>query len=79
MSKQAKPLRIRVGVLPFLEANMSDAREQFVRELEAAKAEMKTAGPIHRRDLRKHIREMERELQDYDRFQREAAAKSLKT
>ena len=57
---------------------MSDAREQFVQELEAAKAEIKTAGPIHRRDLRKHIRDMEHELRDYDRFQKEAAAKSLK-
>ncbi len=58
---------------------MSNAREQFVQELEAVKAEAKTAGPVRRRDLRKHIREMERELRDYDRFQREAAAKRLKT
>ncbi len=51
---------------------MSNARDDFVRELEAAKAEEKIAGPIHKRDLRKHIREMERELRDYDRYQRVA-------
>ena len=48
---------------------MTNARDDFVRELEAAKAEEKIAGPIHKRDLRKHILEMERELRDYDRFQ----------
>ena len=30
------------------------------------------AGPIHRRDLQKHLRRMQKELRDYDRFQREA-------
>ena len=55
---------------------MSNAREKFVQELEAAKAEIKTAGPIHRRDLQKHIRDMERELRDYDRFHKDAASKS---
>ena len=36
------------------------------------KEEARKAGPIHRRDLLKHIRRMERELRDYDRFHREA-------
>ena len=30
------------------------------------------AGPIHRRDLQKHLRRMQKDLRDYDRFQREA-------
>ena len=55
---------------------MANAREQFVQELEAAKAELKSAGPIHRRDLLKHIRDMERELRDYDRFHEDAASKA---
>ena len=48
------------------------AREDFVRQLEAAKAELRIAGPIHKRDLRKHIHDMECELRDYDRFQQKA-------
>ena len=57
---------------------MTNAREQFVQELEAAKNEIKAAGPIHRRDLQKHIRNMERELRDYDRFQKDAAERMKK-
>ena len=44
-------------------------REILVQKLAQAKADLKTAGPIHRRDLQKHIHRMERELRDYDRFQ----------
>ena len=58
---------------------MTNAREEFIQELEAAKTELKTAGPIHKRDLRKHIRDMERELREYDRFQRDAAARNMRT
>ena len=43
-------------------------REAYAAKLEAARQELKTAGPVHRRDLLKHIRRMERELRDYDRF-----------
>ena len=43
-------------------------RAAFVQKLTAARQEWETAGPIHRRDLIKHIRRMERELRDYDRF-----------
>lgn len=45
-------------------------REQLVEKIRAAKEELKTAGVIHRKDLSKHIRRMEKELRDYDRFQR---------
>ena len=43
-------------------------REEYVAKLNAARQELITAGPIHRRDLTKHIRRMERELREYDRF-----------
>jgi hypothetical protein len=43
-------------------------REEYVAKLNAARQELKTAEIFHRRDLTKHIRRMERELRDYDRF-----------
>ena len=50
-------------------------REELVAKIAAAKEELEQAGSYHRRDLTKHIRRMERELRDYDRFQREAQLK----
>lgn len=47
-------------------------RNNFVAKLNVAREELKTAGPIHRKDLLRHIRRMERELRDYDRFHKEA-------
>ena len=47
-------------------------RETYAAKLAAAKQEQETAGKYHRRDLIKHIRRMERELRDYDRFHNEA-------
>ena len=47
-------------------------REILVWHIRQEKADLKTAGAIHRRDLQKHIRRMERELRDYDRFQAQA-------
>ena len=44
-------------------------RQQLEETIKAAKAQLATAGTIHRRDLYKHIKRMERELRDYDRFQ----------
>lgn len=43
-------------------------RAGYVAKLNAARKELKTAGPIHSKDLTRHIRRMERELYDYDRF-----------
>ena len=43
-------------------------REEYVAKLNASRQELETAGIFHRRDLIKHIRRMERELRDYDRF-----------
>lgn len=34
-------------------------KDTLIQKIAAAKAELKTAGPIHRRDLQKHIRRME--------------------
>ena len=52
---------------------MADAiREAYVKKLNGARSELKTAGPIRRKDLTRHIRRMERELRDYDRFHKEA-------
>lgn len=44
-------------------------RAELVERIRAEKLEAMTAGKIHRRDLHKHIKRMERELRDYDRFQ----------
>lgn len=52
---------------------MGDAmRSEFLSRINGAYQELKAAGPIHRRDLIKRIKRMERELRDYDRFHREA-------
>lgn len=52
-------------------------RDQQKARIYAAKQELKTAGPIHRRDLLKHIHRMEKELLIYDRYQREYRRKAV--
>ena len=47
-------------------------RDQHKAEIRAAKEQLKTAGPHHRRDLLKHIHRMEKELLIYDRYQQAA-------
>jgi len=47
-------------------------RNELVEEIRKKKEEAKRAGLIHRSDLLRYIRRMERELRDYDRFQAEA-------
>ena len=49
---------------------MGENREQLAAKLRKAKEELKTAGPIHKRDLQKHIWRMQREINDYDRFRK---------
>lgn len=44
-------------------------REILVTKINQAKEELKTAGAIHSRDLRKHIRRMETQIRRYDRYQ----------
>ena len=48
-------------------------RDQLVEKIMQTKREIKTAGPVHRRDLRKHLKRMLAQLRQYDAYQ--AAAK----
>ena len=47
---------------------MESARDRHIRTLERLKQELKTAGPIHRKDLQRAIYRMEKELIIYDRY-----------
>jgi hypothetical protein len=49
-------------------------REQHKAAIRAAKEQLKTAGPHHRRDLLKHIHRMQKELTIYDKYQQAAKA-----
>lgn len=44
-------------------------REQLVEKIELTKHAIMFAGPVHRRDLRKHLKRMLAQLRQYDRFQ----------
>ena len=44
-------------------------REQLMEKIMQTKQEIKTAGPVHRRDLRKHLKRMLAQLAQYDRYQ----------
>lgn len=52
---------------------MADAFTEHKQKIKAAKEELKTAGTIHARDLRRQINRMEKELRAYIRYQREAS------
>lgn len=45
-------------------------RDEHVSRLRQAKAELKTAGPIHRKDLQRYIKRLEKELRIYDHYHR---------
>ena len=47
-------------------------RERHVALFRAAEDELKTAGPIHRKDLQRYIVRMKRELRQYDKYQESA-------
>lgn len=49
---------------------MPDARQRHVDAIRAAERELMTAGPIHRRDLQKHINRMKKDLKIYDFYMR---------
>lgn len=53
-------------------------REIHIQKLDKARKELAHAGPVHARDLKKHIRRMERELILYDQFRYEAKNGSQK-
>ena len=45
------------------------ARIELEEKIMQTKRAMKTAGPVHRRDLRKHLKRMLAQLRQYDAFQ----------
>ena len=45
------------------------ARIELEEKIMQTKQEIKTAGPVHRRDLRKHLKRMLAQLAQYDRYQ----------
>ena len=44
-------------------------REELEKEIELCKQALMHAGPVHFRDLQKHIRRMEAQVRQYDRCQ----------
>jgi hypothetical protein len=48
------------------------SREQLMEKIMQTKQEIKTAGPVHRRDLRKHLKRMLAQVAQYDRYQADA-------
>ena len=52
-------------------------REELTQKNSAAKDEMQRSGPIHRRDLYKHIRRMEKELRIYYFYHAQAQKKHI--
>ena len=52
------------------------SRDELVEEIRVTEQAMKRAGPMHYRDLRKHLRRMIAELKKYDRYQ-EAAKRGV--
>jgi hypothetical protein len=45
-------------------------REDYVKKIMKAKAQLGTAGVIHRKDLQRYIRRLEKELRIYDSYHR---------
>ncbi len=43
-------------------------REQLVEKIELTKQAIMFAGPVHRRDLQKHLKRMLAQLAQYDRY-----------
>jgi len=44
-------------------------REQLIERIEMTKKAIQFAGPVHRRDLRKHLKRMLTQVAQYDRYQ----------
>ena len=44
-------------------------RMELEEKIMQTRQEMKKAGPVHRRDLRKHLKRMLAQLAEYDRYQ----------
>lgn len=43
-------------------------REDYIEKIRKAKAPLGTAGVIHKKDLQRYIRRLEKELRIYDRY-----------
>ena len=50
----------------------NESREQLIERIEMTKKAIQFAGPVHRRDLRKHLKRMLAQVAQYDRFQADA-------
>lgn len=51
---------------------MANARERHVAEIKQIEQQLKTAGPIHKKDLFRHLIRLKRELKQYDLYYKEA-------
>lgn len=51
----------------------NESRDELKRKIRQAEKELQTAGPMHARDLRKHIKRLKRELETYDGYRTRAA------
>ena len=47
-----------------------NAKQRHKAEIRRLEQELQTAGPIHRKDLQKHINRMKKELKIYDFYTR---------
>ena len=45
------------------------SRDDLIEKIDITKKAIQFAGPVHRRDLRKHLKRMLAQLRQYDRFQ----------
>jgi len=50
----------------------NETREQLIERIDMTKKAIMFAGPVHRRDLRKHMKRMLAQVAQYDRFQADA-------
>ena len=47
-------------------------RDELMEKIELTKTAIMFAGPVHRRDLQKHLKRMLAQLAEYDRYQADA-------
>ena len=50
-------------------------RDELIEKIDITKKAIMFAGPVHRRDLRKHLKRMLAQLAQYDRYQADAQRK----
>jgi hypothetical protein len=47
---------------------MVDARERHLQEIERTKVELRTAKDIHKKNLTRHLHQLQKELKIYDSY-----------